>query len=262
MKLLLKKPLKQTPLKISQKFGDNNLCIRISDNHIQGKPLTGCPAGYVSLYDEWAGMRGHNALDIACVMGELVYASHDGVITEIETEMSRGYGLAITSNDKYELEGGEYKIKTRYWHLLGWCVKMEQKVKAGEVIGVGDSTGISSGSHLHFELKPLKDDGTNLLQDNKMYGAIDPELFIEKEYLIPPITKDLYFGQKDQEVVYLKRKLNKLGYLSGVNYTNYFGIYTKEAVINFQKTNNLYWAYLIYKGKKVGASSRIKLNSL
>lgn len=240
MQLILKLPLKQNPLKITQRFGANGLCYNPKTNGIHLKPDVGCKdwgQDWVSLYDEHCGLKGHNGLDIACGMGELVYSAHDGEITEIETEINRGYGLAITSEYKYKIEGGNYRIKTRYWHLLGWCVKMGQKVKAGEVIGVGDSTGISGGSHLHFELKALSADGTNAFQDNFYFGAINPEPFLEEQKL--QLTKELKYGCYDPEVIILKKILANKGYTTNLNYTDYFGCETLKLVKRFQRDNGI-----------------------
>jgi murein DD-endopeptidase MepM/ murein hydrolase activator NlpD len=43
-------------------------------------------------------------------------------------------------------------VYTGYWHQLGLDVTLGQRVQAGEVIGrVGDS-GLSTGTHLHWEV--------------------------------------------------------------------------------------------------------------
>jgi len=83
--------------------------------------------------------------------------------------------------------------------------------------------------------------------------------------IIPPITKDLYYGMKNnQEVKYLQEKLIKLGYLSkGLNTGNYLNL-TQLAVKKFQ------WDYKVASipvllwnnGKLVASSTRNKLNSL
>lgn len=83
--------------------------------------------------------------------------------------------------------------------------------------------------------------------------------------IIPPITKDLWYGMKNElEVKYLQQKLIKLGYLSkGLDTGNYINL-TKQAVSKFQ------WDYKVANpiiltcngGKLVASSTRAKLNSL
>lgn len=83
--------------------------------------------------------------------------------------------------------------------------------------------------------------------------------------LIPPITKDLRYGMRnDAEVKYLQQKLIKIGYLSkGLDTGNYLNL-TTAAVKTFQ------WDYKVAsipillwnKGKLVASATRAKLNSL
>lgn len=82
--------------------------------------------------------------------------------------------------------------------------------------------------------------------------------------LIPPITKDLRYGDRNEEVKYLQRKLIKLGFLSKGLDTGYYGPLTRQAVSKFQ------WAYKVANsiiltwnsGRLVASATRNKLNSL
>jgi len=173
----LYRPLK-SQLIISQNFGENNACIK-QDGTGNIIPRTGatCPVGYISVY-QYFGMKGHNGLDFPAKDWTPVYASLEGIVTELETEPSRGLGIGIISEQKYDwtdgfsAKWGTDQIKHRYWHLAGMNVKMGDKVKTGQLIGWVDNTGYSTGSHLHFECKPVKN-GENILNGG-MFGAIDP----------------------------------------------------------------------------------------
>lgn len=46
-------------------------------------------------------------------------------------------------------------METIYGHLSAQLVKENEEVRAGQPIGLGGSTGLSSGSHLHFETRLL-----------------------------------------------------------------------------------------------------------
>ena len=117
---------------------------------------------------------GHNGLDIVAKHGQPVYTSHDGIITFAGLDEGGGIGVDIKTSEKYEYDGRQRFFKTRYWHLKKYIIKVGDKVEAGDIIGYADNTGFSTGDHLHFDLKPLNDDGTNYLQDNGYYGCIDP----------------------------------------------------------------------------------------
>ena len=139
------------------------------------------------IYKKQLGLDGHNGIDAVAKHGQIVRASHDGIVTFAGEDGSAGYGVVVRTLDKHEYNEpkvGEAYYKSIYWHLLsdGIKVRAGQKVKTGDVIGLADSTGISTGDHLHFGVKPMykgeKDwEWWNAEQNNGFKGAIDPEPF-------------------------------------------------------------------------------------
>jgi murein DD-endopeptidase MepM/ murein hydrolase activator NlpD len=67
--------------------------------------------------------------------------------------LAGGYGIAV------ELEHKKPKRRTLYGHLSEIYVKSGQSVQQGEVIGRVGSTGLSTGPHLHFELRIKRSQG-------------------------------------------------------------------------------------------------------
>ena len=59
-----------------------------------------------------------------------------------------------------------------------------QEVKCGDLLGLGDSTGLSTGDHLHFGLKPCNKDGVSSNEGNGYFGAIDPIPFYENIFVL------------------------------------------------------------------------------
>jgi murein DD-endopeptidase MepM/ murein hydrolase activator NlpD len=171
---------------ITQKFGEDEVCVSTKDyKTTTGKVKGACPIGTVSLYKHLGMMRGHTGLDITAPTGTKLYASQNGFIEEVQTEVERGLGVGIITDEKFlcdETDVMEH-FKIRYWHLQSILVKKGQKVKIGDLIGLADNTGYSSGSHLHFELKPVAKDKNgrwfNVLQDNGFFGAVDAERYME-----------------------------------------------------------------------------------
>lgn len=152
---------------INQSFGENRACVDIAT----GKHTITCdglnpPKGYKSVYSQ---MKGHNGIDYFAPRWEPIYASREGVVVEVETEVERGLGVGIL-HGPYD---GEY-YKTRYWHLIAMDVHIGDKVHTGSLIGYADSTGYSSGDHLHFELKKTDSRGNTLNNNNGYFGGIDP----------------------------------------------------------------------------------------
>jgi len=91
------------------------------------------------------GYRWHYGVDLDLETGDSVRAAFDGVM-RISKWDGGGYG-------NYLLVRHYNGIETLYGHLSKPLVKPGTFVKAGQVIGLGGSTGRSSGSHLHFEVR-------------------------------------------------------------------------------------------------------------
>lgn len=105
----------------------------------------GLKAPLDSLYISGYRFRpGHEALDLGLERGAPVYTMHDGVIEYIN-EAYTGYGFQVVVRGTL--------FWTRYAHLDWIGVRKGQEVEAGEMIGRGNSTGNSTGDHLHLEIK-------------------------------------------------------------------------------------------------------------
>lgn len=90
------------------------------------------------------GRRSHKGVDMAGPVGTPIYATADGIVGR--SQWVRGYGKYIEIN-----HGNE--IQTRYGHMSRLNVKANARVKAGDLIGFMGSTGRSTGSHLHYEVR-------------------------------------------------------------------------------------------------------------
>ena len=86
----------------------------------------------------------HNGLDIAAPIGTHIYAADSGVVTKA-LYTNTGYGIYCI------IEHGGYQ--TLYGHCSRLLVSVGQQVTQGQVIAYMGSTGNSTGSHLHFEVK-------------------------------------------------------------------------------------------------------------
>ncbi len=110
------------------------------------------------------GYRWHYGTDIDLNTGDTIFAAFDGVV-RINKWDGSGYGNYIVLRHYNGLE-------TLYGHMSKAIAKPGQFVKAGELIGLGGSTGRSSGPHLHYEVR---------YQGN----PIDPEHFYDfPDYLL------------------------------------------------------------------------------
>lgn len=83
----------------------------------------------------------HMGVDLAAPEGTPIYASRSGTVTIATFSNSAGYYVQIDHGDGY---------RSVYMHMTHFTVSVGQYVKQGQVIGYCGSTGISTGSHLHF----------------------------------------------------------------------------------------------------------------
>ena len=96
-------------------------------------------------YDPFNGNSAmHAGLDMAGAMGEPIYAAANGVV--LQAGRANGYGNLV------ELAHGK-GIDTRYGHLSAILVKPGENVRQGQLIARMGSTGRSTGTHLHFEVR-------------------------------------------------------------------------------------------------------------
>ena len=91
------------------------------------------------------GYRWHYGMDLDLETGDSVKAAFDGVV-RISAWDGGGYGNYILVRHYNGLE-------TIYGHMSKALAPVGTFVKAGQLIGYGGSTGRSTGSHLHFEVR-------------------------------------------------------------------------------------------------------------
>jgi len=225
MKLKLANPLKD--FKITQYFGNKN------------------PALY--------GTSGHNGLDCTAPHGTPVYASHDG-FASYQVDGGGGHGVVIITDKEYEdVNGVSSYFKTLYWHLVDPLKEPKYKspfadktgfttVKQGELIGYADNTGRSTGSHLHYGLKPVtKGESWGVWYStdtgNGYFGAVDPYPYLDSYVDFPRYMKRGDFGEdiEKMQAFFLRNKYMSPIYFGFGNY----GPLTQKAVKQFQINNNI-----------------------
>lgn len=86
----------------------------------------------------------HRGIDFRAPTGTPVVATSDGEVVEAKKH-KKGYGIHVVLQHDNE-------FKTMYAHLSKMEVKLGQKVKKGEVIGLVGNTGFSTAPHLHYEV--------------------------------------------------------------------------------------------------------------
>ncbi len=114
-----------------------------------GSPVCGRPLSISSSFGyRRAPRRGastnHHGVDIRASYGDDICAAADGIV--LQSRYRNGYGLTVIIS-----HGSD--IATLYAHGLRTLVSEGQTVRKGQVIMKADNTGISTGNHLHFEVR-------------------------------------------------------------------------------------------------------------
>lgn len=134
--------------------------------------------------------RRHQGVDLPLHTGTPVYAAFDGKVRI--SKYYKGYGnLVILRHDN--------GLETFYGHLSKIYVEDDQWVNAGTIIGLGGSTGRSTGPHLHFETryKGYAFDPQWLIDFPS--GTLRHRLFVlKKKYLD---TNSKYVPESEQEEI-------------------------------------------------------------
>ncbi len=89
--------------------------------------------------------RMHEGMDFTAPTGTKVFSAGDGIVEKVKHSRG-GYGNEVIINHGFSYE-------TVYAHLSKILVKEGQKVKRGTVIGLIGTTGLSTGPHLHYEVR-------------------------------------------------------------------------------------------------------------
>mgnify|MGYP001575099322 CR=1 FL=1 len=148
------------------------------------------------LYKE-LGLLGHNGFDAirGCVKGKCyeteganVRAAHDGEVIFAGVDSAGGYFVELRTLEMFtDKKGVPYFWKTIYYHLRSSIkIKVGQRVRVGDILGLADNTGRSNGSHLHFGLKRIAQ-GVNewswvtLNSDNGYWGGVDPLPYFDQK---------------------------------------------------------------------------------
>jgi murein DD-endopeptidase MepM/ murein hydrolase activator NlpD len=116
-------------------------------------------------------------------LGTPIYAIAKGFIIE---QVSKDTGFGLRVSQRVSVGGRHYLVV--YGHMervetpgnvpYNWKNK-SRPVKEGQIIGYVDSTGFSTGNHLHLGMYEQLEDGTRLNINNGYQGAINPEPFLK-----------------------------------------------------------------------------------
>lgn len=113
---------------------------------INNKNLERIASGFGKrIHPVYKTLRMHEGMDFTAPPGTPIYATGDGKVVKPQQSMN-GYGKNVLIDHGYGYE-------TLYAHMNKVIVNPNQNVKRGEIIGYVGNTGVSTGPHLHYEVR-------------------------------------------------------------------------------------------------------------
>ncbi len=123
-------------------------------------------------YEQY-GLPGHEGIDMRAPMNSKIFAAWGGKVIRNESHNAYGWSIRTEATIRGEVYEFVYAHFVEKSHL-----QVGDEVKKGDLIGLADSTGNSTGSHLHFSLK--KRGATASGETDYPFDIINPtEFFVE-----------------------------------------------------------------------------------
>jgi hypothetical protein len=158
--------------------------------------------GYIITQD-YRNIDGHTGVDLANgYSGGIVRATAAGkIVYKQESSSTSGWGYMVRV--EHTLLSGEI-VYSQYGHMLAGSLLVDKndEVDKGQTIGQVGSTGVSTGNHLHFEIKKINYNGCGYIPGKNCKGTLsdewdnyyDPLKFIQDNFSSTTTTEKFSIG--------------------------------------------------------------------
>lgn len=119
------------------------------------------------------GLQGHHGIDFGVPVGTVICAPEDARVYRSDDGVYDQYTGNFCAGETVVLKG-----QNEHWllHLSKRIILVGQHVEQGQVIGYSGNTGVSSGPHCHWGVRPL-----NPNINNGFRGFVDPLSLLEED---------------------------------------------------------------------------------
>jgi hypothetical protein len=172
----------------------------------------------------------HQGLDLVGITSTDLYATTNGTVQIASNADPKGFGIYVRILSKDD--GFLYY----YGHMSSVCVSVGQEVTKGTKIGVEGSTGKSTGSHCHYEVRKIAGVPSSYANINDISGISN----IKGSILTSDLFSDLTIPNTDEEeaeVIYrvqvgaFTNKSNAENYRNSIISSGFKDAFIKEAIV-------------------------------
>lgn len=143
------------------------------------------------------GFTDHNGLDHAFFDSKNIYAPCDGLLDWMDNQPNGGgiyvslvsdpmdfpaFSCVTPDGRTVAFKSGTYRTRIDFLHLEKPLVKVGQRVKAGDLIAIGDNTGFSTGPHCHTQWRRVEGPNNAHVDTNDANNSFDPTQFFTGVY--------------------------------------------------------------------------------
>ncbi len=141
-----------------------DVAAQIADHYVFGRPIDYNHVGYAARTYPYGGtedgrLQVHHGIDLVNPTGVSILAAADGTVIYAGDDLTRQfgsmnnyYGNLVVLQHNFLSPQGE-PVFTLYGHMLAPTVRIGDRVREGDKIGVVGATGVAQGPHLHFEVR-------------------------------------------------------------------------------------------------------------
>lgn len=134
----------------------------------------------------------HNGLDVSLEADRVLHAPCKLTVTDVGFNNTAGNYIRFILPGKFDVLGDNCYVGGVFLHMEKQAVSVGETVDVGSFLGIGDSTGFSTGPHTHLSLYRLKEDltfnenaiGNRLDLDPHTDHTIDPLPYFNGYYAV------------------------------------------------------------------------------